>query len=534
MSDTVYCGGCGGEIAAGANFCKHCGASQEPFREQQPAQAAVAPPSAPPAPAATPTPDGAAAPAVPPAEPQQSPPAPPPTPEPPIAPHQPPAAEPPPQAAASQPPASSLAGARESAERVAPGANDLLDELAKHLRTPGVALAGIAALIGLGICLGTGLLLAILTPNASFLSMGGDGLLTETLAQATAFSQANMTLGGLEATVRLVPVLFVLIPILGVGLGASAVADRTAAMPSRDRFLWAAAAGIPFALAMLVIALSTGGVQHDLLDAEVEFSAGSVFLLSLLWGGIGGLLGMQYAIRQEGASTPSLLDARKARLLDAAWTALRPLGLALIVVGAVGTAIWVVQVTRDDTYSDFPPRSTAVAIGEQVAYAGDHAVNMLPLGAGANERFSGNYPAVPIDRDRYFDLSDDGSQGELPTYDIFDFSDTMSAALFIPLLVFLIGVPALLALYAGFALVRRWGETRIERAALYGASVGPLWALAMVLLAALARKNIVGDPTGDSVFVAFLLGGAVLGALGGVLAAQGSPPQPTPPPTAQS
>lgn len=501
MSETVFCGSCGGEIAATANFCKHCGANQEPFRQQeaeaptavQPTQAAM-PPSEP-----QPTPPPS--PAQPPSEPQQ--------------PHQPAPAAPP-------------AGARAGAERVAPGAQELADELARHLRTPGVALAGIAALVGLGICLAAGLLLAILTPNASFLSLGGDGLLTETLAQATAFSQANLDQSGIDISVRLVPVLFVFIPILGVAAGAATAAERTAAMPPRERFLWAAAAGIPFGLAMLVVALSLGSIQLDLLDTEIEFSAGSVFLLSLLWGALGGLLGMLYAARQESAAMPSLLGDGQARLAGAAWTALRPLGLALLVVGAIGTAIWVVQVTRDDEYHDFPPRSTAIAIAEQVAYAGDHAVDMLPLGAGASERFSGNYPAVPIDQDRYFELPDEIGEGSVPTYNLFDFGDTMSAALFIPLLVFLIAVPALLALYAGFAVARRLNETRVDRAAAWGAIVGPLWAVAMVLLTTLARKNIVGDPIGDSVFVAFLLGGAVLGALGGALGAQSPAPQPAP------
>jgi hypothetical protein len=44
----------------------------------------------------------------------------------------------------------------------------------------------------------------------------------------------------------------------------------------------------------------------------------------------------------------------------------------------------------------------------------------------------------------------------------------------------------------------------------------------MVLLTTLARKDVVGNPSGDSVFIAFLLGGAVLGALGGILASRRS------------
>jgi hypothetical protein len=52
----------------------------------------------------------------------------------------------------------------------------------------------------------------------------------------------------------------------------------------------------------------------------------------------------------------------------------------------------------------------------------------------------------------------------------------------------------------------------------------------MILLATLARKNLFGDPTGDSVFVAFLLGGAVLGAIGGLLGAQSAAGQEAVPP----
>lgn len=516
MGDLVYCGSCGGQIAATAKFCKHCGASQEPFREAEPAP--PQPPAQPPAPpSAEPAPSQPPAPSAQPSPPPPSPPA--------------PAAQ---AAEPSPPPAAATAGARESAERVAPGAGELADQIAQHLRTPGVALAGIAALTGLAVCLAGGLLVALLAPNASFIAIGGDGLLKETLAQAAAFSQANLStsFGEGAVTLRMVPVLFVLLPILGVAIGVVTAAGRTGGMPARDRLLWAASSGVPFALAMLVISLSVDRVQDDLLNAQVELSSGSVFLLSLVWGALGGVLGMLYAFQQEGVEAPQLLPAAPARLAGVAWTALRPLGLALIAAGLLGTAVWIVQMTRDDEYHDFPPRSTAVAVGEQVAYAGDHAVDFLTLGAGARQRFTGSYAAVPIDRTEYFELAEGGSRNEPPTYNVFDFSGTMSAALFIPMLIVLIAIPALLALYAGFAVVRRVGEGRSDRAAAWGAAVGPLWAVAMALVAALARKTIFGDPTGDSVFVAFLLGGAALGALGGLLAAQGSTTAPAPPSTA--
>ncbi len=525
MAELAYCGSCGQQIDATAKFCKHCGAGQDAFQEEAPPPTEVLPsaetPPAPPSPPEPVTP--------PPPEPVAPPPPPPPPPAPPPAPQQPP---PPPQAPQPAP----GAAARESAEKVAPGAGELVDQLAQQLGTPGVALAGISAMVGVAVCLAAGLVLAIITPNASLLSLGGSGLLKETLGQAVSFSQANLTVQGFDATVRTVPVLFVLIPILGVAVGAASAAGRTASMSARDRLLWAAASGIPFAVVMLVISLSIGHLQDDLLDGKVQFSSGSVFLLSLLWGSLGGVAGTLFALRQEGGSMPTLLPPGPARYAGAAWAALRPLLLALLAIGALSTAIWVVQMAREGDYrkEPFPPRSAAVAVGEQLAYAGDHAINTLPLGAGASQHFASIYPVVPIASDQIFDLASSSSEDSpISTYDIFDFSDTMSAALFIPMLILFIAIPALLALYGGFAVARRLGERRPSWAAAWGAIVGPIWAVAMVLLAALARKQVVGDPTGDSVFVAFLLGGAVLGAVGGLLAAQGQAGEPVvvaPPP----
>ncbi len=410
-----------------------------------------------------------------------------------------------------------------------------------------MALAGLSALIGAGVCLAAGLILAIVLPHASYLAVGGGaGLFKETLAQTAAFSQANLNLAGVDQAVRTVPVLFVLIPILGVAAGVVGVAPRTAGMPVRERLLWAAASAVPFALIMLVVCLSTGKTQFDLFDSKAEFSVGSVFLLSLLWGALGGLLGMLYVLRRADEPLTDLLPAVAARPLTVTWSALRPLLLALAAVGVLGTAIWVIQVAREDSYREFPPRSAAIAVGEQLAYGGDHAVDILPLGAGASERLAGS-PAIPIAQAKVPNLISNPSADSPSNYNLFDFADTMTAYLFVPMLIVLIAIPLLLAIYAGFAVARRVGERRPDRAALWGAITGPVWMIAMVLLATLARKNVVGTPTGDSVFVAFLLGGAVLGAIGGLLSAQGTgqtggyplrvpapsapPPAPAPPPT---
>lgn len=522
----AFCGSCGAEIPATAKFCEHCGADQTQFQVGEQPESPTVDMSAEAPTQVTPPP-------------AQATPPPPPAPEPPP----PPAVQPPTPPSAQAPDPAASPGTREKAERVAPGSGELADQLATHLQAPGVALAGLAALTGLAVSLVAGLVLAIVLPNASFLAVGGGaGLFKEALAQAASFTQANLQLADFDIAVRTVPVLFVLIPILGVGAGVARLAARTAGMPVRERFLWAAASGVPFAFLMLIVALSVGTAEFALFDTDLEFSIGSVFLLSLLWGALGGALGMLYAVRKEGGEAPSLPPAGPARFLGAAWAALRPLLLALVAVGVLGTVVWVVQVARDDGYREFPPRSTAVAVGEQILYAGDHAVDILPLGAIASERLAG-WPAVPIAQDQIFELPSEPSADSASDYNLFDFNDTMPAYLFIPMLVVLIAIPALLALYAGFAVARRMGESRADRAAAWGALVGPVWALSMVLLAALARKNVVGNPKGDSVFIAFLLGGAVLGALGGLLAAQGAtsagapgsqPAAPAPPPQGMS
>lgn len=473
MTETVYCGSCGGEIAAEAKFCKHCGAGQAGFQEADEIAAPVPPPAT-----------GPAAPTA-------------------------------PAALAGQ-----TVSVGERAEQVAPGSTELAGQLATHLRTPGVAMAGLSALVGAAACLAFGLIVAVAFPHASFVSIGGGGLFEETLIQAAAFSQANLELVDIGEAVRTVPVLFVLVPILGVAAGTAALAPRTAMMPARERLLWAAAAGVPFALIMMILALSVGQVPFDLFSAEVELSGGSVFMLSLIWGALGGVLGMAFALRRIGEPVEAALPPAASRYGGIASTALRPLLLALLVVGALGTTAWAIQVASDDDYRAFPPRSTGVAIVEQVAYAGDRAIDILPLGAGASERL-GNYPVVPVDPADVGELIDDEfTEGVAPTYNLFDLGAAMPAYVFVPTLICLIAIPALLALYAGFAVARRQGEARLERAAAWGAIVGPIWAISMVLLTALARKPIVGDPTGDSVFIAFLLGGAALGALGGALAAQ--------------
>lgn len=387
---------------------------------------------------------------------------------------------------------------------------------ARAFDDPGISLAGLAGLIGVGICLAAGLFLAIVLSDESLLAVGsGSGLLEQTLAQAVAFSQAEMGFEGIG--IRTVPVLFALIPILGVATGVVALAPRTAGMPVRERLLWAAAAGLPFAVLMAIFAAVIGEVDFTPFERRVRFSFGMVLLLSSIWGCLGGFLGMLFALRRDGEAVPNPLSPAATRYARIGWRALAPLLLALAVVGALGTLAWMGQINRGVGLGGLSSDS----VWEQAAYAGDHAINILPLGVGANEQVDA-MPALPIDPSDHSELAEDPAFGSSPTINLFDYSGTMPTLLFLLTLVVLIGVPALLALYAGFGVVRQVGERRADRAAAWGALVGPVWSLTMVLLTTLARKDVVGNPTGDSVFLAFLLGGAALGALGGLLAARRS------------
>jgi hypothetical protein len=119
-------------------------------------------------------------------------------------------------------------------------------------------------------------------------------------------------------------------------------------------------------------------------------------------------------------------------------------------------------------------------------------------------------------------VGNDPDQG----YRIFDYSDSMQTYTFIPLLVVLIGIPVLLALYAGFAAARAARASGRAAAVLWGALTGPVWALSMLILGAIAKGtdlvSVFGYANGGSAFGWSLLFGAVAGALGGLLASTAS------------
>jgi hypothetical protein len=91
----------------------------------------------------------------------------------------------------------------------------------------------------------------------------------------------------------------------------------------------------------------------------------------------------------------------------------------------------------------------------------------------------------------------------------------------------LVGLVLVAALYAGFAAARAARATTTQHGALWGAAVGPTWAIAMAILNGLASKTedvpLFGRGSGGSVFGFVLLIGLVVGAAGGALAAQPEP-----------
>jgi hypothetical protein len=481
-------------VPADAQFCAACGSAQTTAVREEPAGTTavrVDPPAT------------TAVRAVPPPPPPPESPAPPAPP--PHVPDQPFALE----AAPASPPRP-YAGGPAPRPAAAPNAGELVDQLARVGRSPGfVAAAGAAAIAAVALFV-LGLVAAIAFPDGS--AIGAIGYRHGTLSEA--FGQMCQFAGAPFHGRRAAPALLIALPLLCCAAAAALMAARTGAKPPRARVLWGAATGVPFAVLMVVAALCAG---------DVEPSVGSSLGLGLVWGAIGGAAGAWWRVRR---STPDIADT-VAPAAARPWTAalrvvLRPLAVALAVMALVGTVVWDVQTLREDG-GGRSGRTLGVALVENSLGALDHGVHFFELGTTAKFRNQGAtaiLTPLPVGDGGADDLTGSDDATPADSYRLFGYRHDMAGYLFVPLLIVLMAIPALTALWAGFALARVRAAGSPAAGAAWGALVGPVWAVAIAILNAVVKKELFGMAVGDSVFVTTLVAAALLGALGGVLAVQ--------------
>src|SRR4051794_154541 len=389
---------------------------------------------------------------------------------------------------------------------------ELTGLLAERLALPGMVAAALAALMAAGAVLAAGLILAVITPDGSILGvMGQDaGLLTEAFRQAIGTLLAPVVDAGplLTGSGRLDPLLLLAVPLGAVALATRAQLHRTEGAAPLARLGSATVVAVPFALLMLAFAILGGSTT----STGVSPSAGAAFGLGLLWGVAGALI---------GAATRLPLRVPRHRALAVAAATLRPLAAVVAACTAIGLAGWLVQVARgvDDVRIG---RGAPTALIEEAAFAGEHGIHLTALAAGARFRVdTTGAMGLPFPVDRPGDVP--GADGGLR---IFSYHAALPASVLLPALVVLLGLVTLGALYAGFAAARAAEARSLQAGVAWGAIAGAVWAIAMAILNALAGGSFHGAAEGGSVFVAFLLGGAILGAAGGALADTGAAPAP--------
>ena len=119
-----------------------------------------------------------------------------------------------------------------------------------------------------------------------------------------------------------------------------------------------------------------------------------------------------------------------------------------------------------------------------------------------------------------------GSSSE--PFRLFAYRDGASAIVFLLMLIVLIGIPVASALFAGFAVAREREAATPVLGAAWGALVGPVWAIVLAIINSLLQDTLFGHAQGESVFGISLVFGALIGALGGFLAARATATPPAP------
>jgi hypothetical protein len=402
----------------------------------------------------------------------------------------------------------------ERVEAIAPGAAEMASQIATQLRTPTVAMslaAGALAAVGM---FGIGLVFGLILSDRSALGFvdQGKGVIGAGFAQMLNFLQ----IGYGDGVGKLGPALFVVFPIGACAVAAATQARRTLGLAPLTRLFSGAGVGLVFGLLMLVPALGAGGLGGA--QSTIEPNALSAVVLGALWGAVGGLLGTYYIVRT--ALKPGWLSASVPAPLHfagrAAYLALRPLALLLVLMTVAGTLFWTVETLLTPNLRS--GSSTPVATIDHAAYAVEHGVHWTELAGLSQFRMTGEggSSGVPVPTGDTTKIR----VGPTGDYRLFAFSRAMPIYTFAPLLIFLLASALLLAFSAGSAVAQSRHPDTPWIAAAWGSLVGPTWALAMVVLNAFVSNDFFGRANGGSVFGVFLLGGLSVGALGGFVSLQ--------------
>jgi len=388
-----------------------------------------------------------------------------------------------------------------------------VDGARDKIALPAMAAAAVAGSVSAAMVLAAGLLIALVTPDASLIGSvrGDEPFVTEAFRQSVGTLLTPMVESQgllLASTRRLHPLLFVLIPLTALATMTRWQLHRTAGARPLQRIGWALAVAGPFALWMLLFALIGGSSE----TTNIDVSAGNAFALAVLWGVLGGLLGAVTKLRPPAPAVHTALDAAQA--------ALRPLAALLLACTAIALVGWLVQVGANagDVRTG---RSAPTALIEETVYGAEHGIHLTALAGGA--LFRADYDGalgLPFPVDRPDDVPRPSG-----SFRILAYHDVLPAHTFLPALVVLLGLLIAAGLSAGLAVARAARARTRASGAAWGAITGPVWGITMCLLAVLAGGLFHGDADDASVFGLFLLWGALLGAAGGALAAQpsGSP-----------
>ena len=399
-------------------------------------------------------------------------------------------------------------------------------ELLAHAQSPGLQAASIVAGLATLVVLAFGLILTVLPlGDNSLIRAHEGGFIGRLFWHAVGALGAQSQSADASASFQTMPLIALVGVIAAVAYFTVQQIPRMRGMTPMAALVWSMVAAIPFSILMLLCGV-VARLGED--GAGVKPDLASLFFLSLLWGGVGALIGRIIAARRDPSLSP--FPELVTGYAGLAAVVLRPFVIALAcaaVLGVVATTLAAMKDVPVIAGLDEDARSKPYAIIENGAYVVEHGVHALSLGTLSRFRGAAEVPAVP------FPVSDRETLTDQKSFGLFDYRRAMPGLLFAVSLVLVLAVPSLLALFAGFSLARRAGVTRPGVAALWGLAVGPVWALALTLLALLANKTselpLWGWADIGSTFGFTLLTAAVLGAVGGVLsteAARGTPSEP--------